>query len=100
VKTAVVVDPTNEDGLHPTGDFLQGEIITMMQLPPTHDFAHRLACFVAHRWGETDEQLSSTAHRLSGSKREAQKIESLLRISVASVRILAVDNLRLLRMQF
>jgi hypothetical protein len=85
VKASVVVGPTNEDRLRPTGDFLQGKIVAMMQLPATHDFAHRFACFVAHCWGETDEQISSAIHRLPGPKREAQKIETLLWIPAEPV---------------
>jgi hypothetical protein len=100
MKTPVIVDPANKSRPCPLGDFLQVEIVAMMQLPATHVFAHRLGRFVADRRGETDEQLSSAIHRLSGSKRKAQKIEALLRITVRSVRVFAVHNLRLLRMQF
>ena len=99
MKPPVIVDPANKDRPSPLGDIPQGEIVAMMQLPATHDFAHCLDGFVADRRRETDKQFSSAIHRLPGSKRKAQKIEALLRITVQPVRILAVDDLRLLRMQ-
>src|SRR5450830_1240618 len=69
----------------------------MMQLPAAHNLAHRLGRFVANRRRETDEQIASAIHRLPGSKRKSKKIESLLWMTVQPVRILAVNNLRLLR---
>ena len=69
-------------------------------MPKMHNLAHRLGRFVANRRRETDEQIASAIHRLPGSKRKSQKIESLLWMTVQPVCILAVDNLRLLRVQF
>src|SRR5260370_20663844 len=100
MKTRVIVDPANQDRPSPLGDIPQGEIVAMMQLPATPDFAHCLGSFVADCRRETDKQFSSAIHRLPGSKRKAQKIEAVLRITVRPVRALAVDDLRLLRVQF
>jgi len=70
-----------------------------MQPPTTHCSAHRLGRLVANRRGEADEQLPGPVHRAPGPKRIAQEVEALLWIAVAPVAVLAVDDLRLLRMQ-
>jgi hypothetical protein len=68
MKTPVIINPANKDWPSPLGDFPQGEIVAMMQLPATHDFAHCLGRFVADCRRETDEQFSSAIHRLPGPK--------------------------------
>ena len=83
MKTPVIVDPADKNRPCPLGDFLQVEIVAMMQLPATHVFTHRLGRFVADRRRETDKQLYQRVLRFSGSKRIAQEIESLLRITFA-----------------
>src|SRR5664280_1560111 len=100
VETPVVPDPAKKHRTGPSGNIPQVEIAAMMQLPAAHNLAHRLGRFVANRRRETDEQIASAIHRLPGSKRKSQKIESLLWMTVQPVRILAVNNLRLLRVQF
>src|ERR1019366_4706895 len=56
MKPPVIVDPANKDRPSPLDDIPQGEIVAMMQLPATHDFAHCLGSFVADRRRETDKQ--------------------------------------------
>ena len=56
--------------------------------------------FVADRRGETDEHPPIAVHRTAGPKRIAEKVEPLLRVALAPVGILAVDDLGLLRVQF
>jgi len=59
-----------------------------------------LAALVAQRRHEPDEQLPLPRLRSPGPKRIPQKVEAILRIGASPVGILAVNNLRLLRMQF
>ena len=101
MKTPVIVDPANKNRPCPLGNFLQVEIVAMMQLPAAYVFAHRLGRFVADRRRETDEQLSQRDSSICrGWNVKPRKSKRWLRIAVRWVGVFAVHNLRLLRMQF
>ena len=59
----------------------------------------RLAGGIAHGGAEVDEVLPVAILRPPGAKRIAQKVEFLVRVLTPPIVILAVDDLRLLRMQ-
>src|SRR3954451_1619151 len=70
-----------------------------MQIPASNLRTDRFYCFVGDCRTEIDEKLAVPILRSSGPKRIAQKIELLVRVPPSPVIILAIDNLRLLRMK-
>src|ERR1035437_6140536 len=70
-----------------------------MQIPASNLLADRLPRFVGNGRAEVDEVLAVPILRPPRLKPIAQKIELLVRVSPSPVIILAVDNLRLLRMK-
>src|SRR3990172_6403061 len=99
-KSPVVANPTREYRLSPAGDFFQGEIAATVQPPATHPLTHRLGRFVAHGRRKTHEEFSLAALRRPGTKRIAQEIKALFRKVAVPTCILAVNDLRLVRMKF
>src|SRR5713226_5531703 len=71
-----------------------------MQIPASNLCPNRFHRRVGNCRTEIDEELSCAILRSSWPKRVAQKIELLVWIRPSPVLILAVDNLRLLRMKF
>src|SRR5262245_46746635 len=70
-----------------------------MQLPSSDlvpDFLRRL---LRNGWTETTKDLPFPTGRFPRPKRIPQKIELLVRVSLLPIGILAIDHLRLLRMQ-
>src|ERR1039458_9661982 len=70
-----------------------------MQIPASNLLADRLPRFVGNGRAEVDEVLTETILRSPGLKTVAQKVELFVRVSPSPVVILAIDNLRLLRMK-
>src|ERR1019366_5619618 len=70
-----------------------------MQIPASNLRADRLPRFVGNGRAEVDEVLAKTILRSPRLKTIARKIELLARLSPPPVLILAIDNLRLLRMR-
>src|ERR1017187_4779861 len=70
-----------------------------MQIPASNLFADRLPRLVGNGRAEVDEVLAEPILRSPPLKTIAQKIELLVRVSPSPVVILAIDNLRLLRMK-
>src|ERR1022692_485269 len=70
-----------------------------MQIPASNLFADRLPRLVGNGRAEVDEVLAKSILRSPRLKTVAQKIELLVRVSPSPVVILAIDNLRLLRMK-
>src|SRR5439155_2278904 len=99
MKAPIVTNPTGEHRLNPSGNFLQGEVIAMMQPPATYPLMHRFGRFVAHGGSEAQEQLSFTVSRRPRAKCITQEVEALLGITTTPVSILAVNNPRLVRMK-
>ena len=99
IEAPVVTNPAEQYRSSPLSEILQGKIVAQMQLPATNTVPHRLGRVGADRRGETDEQPAVAGHRPPGPKRVAQEIESLFRVVVAPVGILAVHDLGLVRVQ-
>src|ERR1043166_3300343 len=91
-EASIVANPTEKDRPDLLDNVRQGKVVAVMQLPASHLLTHRLGCFTADRWGETDEQLPRTVLRTSGTKRVPQEIELPLRITAAPVAVLAVHR--------
>src|SRR5438094_10616587 len=71
-----------------------------MQLPSSDLIPDFLDRILRDGWTETTKDLSFPTVRLPRSKREPQKVELLVRVSLLPIGILAVDYLRLFWMQF
>src|SRR5450755_1315491 len=71
-----------------------------MQIPASNLLPDRPHRFVGNSRTEIDEELPLPILRSPRPKRVAQKIELLVRICPSPVIILAIDDLRLLRMKF
>src|ERR1700687_2220052 len=70
-----------------------------MQIPASNLRPDRFHRLVGYCGTEVDEELSLAILRSPRPKRVAQKIEFLVRIRPPPIIILAIDNLRLLRMK-
>src|SRR6266404_3081176 len=71
-----------------------------MQVPASNLCPNRFHRLVGYCRAEIDEELPFAILRSPWSKRVAQKIEFLVQIRPSPIIILAIDNLRLLRMKF
>src|SRR5262245_60675991 len=70
-----------------------------MQLPPSDLVPNFLRRFLRDGWNETTKDPFPTV-RFPRPKRKPQKIELLVRVTLLPIGILAIDQFRLLRMQF
>src|SRR5260370_6799143 len=70
-----------------------------MQFPPSDLVPNFLRRFLRDGWYETTKDPSPTL-RFPRPKRESQKVELLVRVTLLPIGILAIDHLGLLRMQF
>jgi hypothetical protein len=72
----------------------------LTQTPVPNGLPHRRGCFGRDRWTEIGEDFSVAIDRLPWSEFEAKKIKLLIGVSSLSQLILAIDDPRLLRMEF
>src|SRR6516225_3086053 len=99
VVAAEVPNPATDDGIEHVRQVRQGLVGAPWETPrPTHLLADPLRRRPAHRRTEAHEVGSASVSRPSWAKREAQELETRLRIARASIRILAVHDLGLARM--
>ena len=102
VEVAVVVDPASNARVVHLGQIWQGFVAAMMKRPAPDRSANerqRLRAGGGLEAVREDALRAFPPHRLPGPKLESQKVERDDREVAASVRILAVDDLRLLGMQ-
>src|SRR6516162_8801271 len=102
IEVAVVGDPAADAWVVHLGQFGQGFVVAMMKRPAADFLADARQCLRASGGLKTvreDASVHLHPHYLSGSKLEAEKVEADVGEVAAPVHILAVDNLRLLRMQ-
>src|SRR5262245_55766936 len=99
IELAVVVDPATNAGIVNRGQILQGFVAAMVNGPSPDGPADGLQCFWTGSRPEAMHVAMPMPDRLPGSESEAKKIERLIRVIATPVHILAVDDLRLLRMQ-
>src|SRR6267143_613546 len=102
IEVAVVGDPAADARVVHLGQFGQGLVAAMMKRPAADISADARQCLRADGGLETvreDAPVRLHPHYLSGSKLEAEKVKVDVGKVAAPVDILAVDDLRLLRMQ-
>src|SRR6266566_1384968 len=99
IEVAVVVDPALNARVVHLGQFLQGLVAAMMKRPPPDCLADGLQRLWADGRQEAVRKDMPFPHRFPRSEIEAEKVERLVRKISTPVRILAVDDLRLLGMQ-
>src|SRR6266849_116605 len=99
IEVAVVVDPAANARVVHLGQVLQGLVAAMMKRPAPHCSADGRQRLRTDGVQETRKGTTSPSQRFPRSECESEKVERLVREVAAPVRILAVDDLRLLRMQ-
>ena len=99
IEVAVVVDPALNARVVHLGQLLQGLVAAMMKRPPPDCLADGLQRLWAGGGQEGVRADVTWPHRFPRSEIEAEKVERLVRKIFMPVCILAVDDLRLLRMQ-
>jgi hypothetical protein len=103
IKVAEVIEPAADLRVCNLGQFIKGYVAAYMKSPALYFSTDRLQRTGTDGWLEAvreDTLLAFPPHRLPGSKLEAEKIECDDGKVVGPSDILAVDDLRLLRMQF
>ena len=98
VEVAVVADPGADDGIIDLGQILQGFVAAEMK-PPTPDFPADARQRLGAGCGQEAVDRLPLPYRFPGAKLKAQEVERDGRKVAAPVRILAVDDFRLFRMQ-
>ena len=99
VEVAVVVDPALNVLVVRLGEILQGLVTVMMKGPAPDRPADGLQRLRTGRGHEAMRGDMPWPHRLSCSEHESEKFKRLVREVATPVRILAIDDLRLLGMQ-
>src|SRR5438094_10199509 len=99
MKAPIVTNPTGEHRLNPSGNFLQVEVIAMMQSPATYPLMHRFSRFVAHGRSEAHEEVSLAVARRPRAKCIPQEVEALLGVAATSASVRARNHPRLVRMK-
>jgi hypothetical protein len=99
VKPAVVVHPPPEPRVEHSGEVLQGFVTAGVQVPAPELSSEVAGGRSTRRRAAVDEGLAPAILRPPGPKCLAQEVEPLVRGGPAPLRILAGDDLRLLRMQ-
>src|SRR5262249_12166345 len=99
VVATIVRNPTTNDRVEPTRQIIYPPIDTTAQLPPANLLTNCLRGCVAYGRTEVDEELSATMLRSPGLKAVPKEVEFLVQEISTPVIILAVNDLRLLRMK-
>src|SRR5438552_69158 len=99
VEVAVVVDPAANARVVHRGQILQGLVAAMMKRPAPNCSADGRQRLRTGGGQEARKGPTSPSQRFPRSECESEKVEQLIREVAAPVRILAVDDLRLLGMQ-
>jgi len=97
----VVVRPSSNDGVEPSGQLLETGTGLSVEPPPPDRATHGLERFLAHRWDEPDE-LPTVGHpHRTWRERVAQERERPVLEALPPLRsgVLAVHDLRLVRVQ-
>ena len=95
----VILEPAPDDRIEHARQIFDRLIAAQMQLPAPNLRPYGLPRLVRNRRAEVDKVLAKAILRSSWPKRIAKKVELLVRVVSSSIIILAVDNLRLLRMK-
>ena len=99
VISAVVVNPAPDYGVEHPGEVIERFVTSSWKCPRTKLAPYRLEGFVANRRTERDTDSTLLSSRQPRPKRIAEEVELLVGIISASVIILTIDDMRLLRMK-
>src|SRR5215472_2500801 len=99
VVATIVRNPTTNDRVEHTRQIIYPSIDTTAQLPPANLLTNCLRRCLADARTEVDEELPPTILRPPGLKAVPKEVEFLVQEVSTPVIILAVDDLRLLRMK-
>ena len=100
VEAPVVANPAAKDRIPHARQAVDDFVTPQIDSPVPHFLPHPLRLGIAHRWCEADEIPAPPVLRPSRAKRVPEKVAILVRIPPPPIVILAVDDLRLCRMQF
>src|ERR1700758_2444672 len=100
IELTVVVDPAFDVRIVRLGQILQGLVAAMVKSPTPDGPADGRQRFWTARGQEASKRTTSPPQRFPHSKHKSEESERLSRKVATPVCILAVDNLRLLRMQY
>ena len=95
----VILHPPSNLWIEHLRQILHRFITPTLKLPSTHFLADALGGLLADRWQETHEVLTATISRAPWSELMPQEGKLLMLMSSLPVRILAINELRLLLMQ-
>ena len=99
VEVAVVVDPALNVRIEHPRQIIQGLVAPSMECPSTNRLPYSLQRVRTDRGQERDAELPTVPDRRPRPKLIAEEVKRLNRMISSPVRILAVDELRLLLMQ-
>src|ERR1700751_1980565 len=100
IELALLVDPAAEHRIPHAVYIVEGLITAQVEPPPPHRLPHLRRGLIAYRRAEVDEVPTPSILRPSRAKRVSEKIKFLMGTRTPPVVILAVDDFRLVRMQF
>src|SRR5215470_3043885 len=98
VVPAIIVDPASDVRIEHPCQIIKRLIAALMKRPTAYGLPDRLESFVARCWAERDTEPIPSA-RQPRPERVAEKVKLLVTMGSATVIILAVDDLCLLRMK-
>ena len=99
VEATIVVDPSADVRIEHPRQIVERLVAALVKRPASDRLSDRLERFVAGRGAERDADLSAPPPRQPRPERVAEEVELLVRIVSAPIIVLAVDDLRLLRMK-
>jgi hypothetical protein len=100
VEPTIVVDPAPDVRVEHPRQIVQRLVTALLKGPAAHGLTDRLESFVADGRTERDADLPSPSARQPRPESIAEEVELLVGIVATSVIILAIDDFRLLRMEF
>src|SRR5215467_4482186 len=100
VITTVVVDPTAYHRVEHPCQIVDPSVHATSQLPATDFLSDRFGCTVADSRTKVHEVLTPSIFRSPGSKGITQEIELLVSVSPPTIIVLAIDDVRLIRVEF
>jgi hypothetical protein len=100
VVVPIILYPSAQDGIEHAGEIVESLVTPEMQPPAPDDLPHRFGGPCTHRWTEVDKVLPPAILGPSWAKRIPQKVKAVVRGTPASIGILTVHDVCLLRMEF
>jgi hypothetical protein len=99
IETAVVLYPPSNNRVEHTSYVVERFVTSIVEGPAPERPTHGFSSSIAYRGSEVNEVFTPTILGPPGTKRVPQEVKLLVAVVTAPVIILAVDDLRLLRMK-